>query len=109
MFYVHALTRYVQIIPRAIDYFTGKALEFEDFDDDDDDFEDIDEDDEDEDDFEDDVCWYPVPLSHFFSLTTLSPQDSDSDADIPARRRGPPKGRGAGANQNVNPEECKQQ
>ncbi|TFK84595.1 nucleosome assembly protein [Polyporus arcularius HHB13444] len=83
-----------KIIPRAIDYFTGKALEYEDFDDDDDDFEDIDEDDEDEDDFEDDVCLYP---------------DSDSDDDVPARRRGPPKGRGAGANQNVNPEECKQQ
>ncbi|RPD71077.1 nucleosome assembly protein [Lentinus tigrinus ALCF2SS1-7] len=83
-----------KVIPRAIDYFTGKALEYEDFDDDDDDFEDIEEDDEDEDDFEDDVCWYP---------------DSDSDGDIPARRRGPPKGRGAGANQNVNPEECKQQ
>ena len=35
----------VQIIPRAIDYFTGKALEYEDFDDDDD-FEDIDDDDD---------------------------------------------------------------
>ncbi|TBU52800.1 nucleosome assembly protein [Dichomitus squalens] len=78
-----------KIIPRAIDYFTGKALEYEDFDDDDDDFEDIDDEDDDEDEFEDD--------------------DSDSDGDIPARRRAPPKGRGAGANQNVNPEECKQQ
>ncbi|EJF58511.1 nucleosome assembly protein [Dichomitus squalens] len=83
-----------KIIPRAIDYFTGKALEYEDFDDDDDDFEDIDDEDDDEDEFEDDVCLY---------------QDSDSDGDIPARRRAPPKGRGAGANQNVNPEECKQQ
>ena len=59
----------VQIIPRAIDYFTGKALEYEDFDDDDD-FEDIDDDDEDEDDFEDDVCLYPVPLPHCDSLLT---------------------------------------
>ena len=50
-----------QIIPRAIDYFTGKALEFEDFDDDDDDFEDMeDDDDDDEDDFEDDVCLYLI-------------------------------------------------
>ncbi|KAM5536351.1 hypothetical protein V8D89_009949 [Ganoderma adspersum] len=77
-----------KIIPRAIDYFTGKALEFEDFDEDED-FDEIDDDDDDEDDFEDD--------------------DSDSDGDVPARRRGPPKGRGAGANQNTNPEECKQQ
>ncbi|KAI0757734.1 nucleosome assembly protein [Daedaleopsis nitida] len=77
-----------KVIPRAIDYFTGKALEYEDFDEDDD-FEDIEDDEDDEDEFEDD--------------------DSDSDGDVPARRRGPPKGRGAGANQNVNPEECKQQ
>ena len=102
-----------QIIPRAIDYFTGKALEFEDFDDDDDDFEDMeDDDDDDEDDFEDDVCLYPVPLSCCLRLTRvpLMTQDSDDDdGDVPARRRAPPKGRGAGANQNVNPEECKQQ
>ncbi|KAI0638749.1 hypothetical protein C8Q77DRAFT_1077359 [Trametes polyzona] len=77
-----------KIIPRAIDYFTGKALEFEEYDDEDD-FEDIDEDDEDEDDYED--------------------EDSDSDAEPPARRRGPPKGRGAGGNASSNPEECKQQ
>ncbi|CCL99941.1 uncharacterized protein FIBRA_01966 [Fibroporia radiculosa] len=78
-----------KIIPRAIDFFTGKALEYEDLDDDDDEFEDMDEDDDDDDRFED--------------------EDSDSDADLPARRRGPPKGRGAAANNNVNPEECKQQ
>ena len=35
-----------QIIPRAIDYFTGKALEYESMDEDDDDFEDMDDDDE---------------------------------------------------------------
>lgn len=65
----HTLTEFAQIIPRAIDYFTGKALEYEDFDDDDEDFEDIDEDDEDEDDFEDDVCWYPEHLFSRFPLT----------------------------------------
>lgn len=75
-----------KIIPRAVDYFTGKALEYEAFDDDDD-FEDMDdEDDDDEDRFED---------------------EDESDDDVPARRRGPPK-RG-GASDNVNPEECKQQ
>ncbi|EIN03475.1 NAP-domain-containing protein [Punctularia strigosozonata HHB-11173 SS5] len=71
-----------KIIPRAIDYFTGKALEYESMDEDDDDYEDIDDD---EDGFED--------------------EDSDED-EAPARRRGPPKGRGAN---NVDPEECKQQ
>jgi hypothetical protein len=45
----------VQIIPRAIDYFTGKALEYESMDDDDDDYEDTDDDD-DEGRFEDEVC-----------------------------------------------------
>ncbi|KZT00903.1 NAP-domain-containing protein [Laetiporus sulphureus 93-53] len=80
-----------KIIPRAIDFFTGKALEYEDLDEDEDDFEDIEDDDDDEDRFE-------------------AEEDSDSDADVPARRRAPPKGRGAaGANNNVNPEECKQQ
>ncbi|QRV76943.1 Nucleosome assembly protein (NAP) [Ceratobasidium sp. AG-Ba] len=69
-----------RIIPRAIDWFTGKALEFEGADDldDDDDYEDIDDD---EGDFDDD----------------------DSDASPSRRARG-----GAGA-KNVNAEECKQQ
>ncbi|KAJ7241474.1 nucleosome assembly protein [Mycena rebaudengoi] len=83
-----------KIIPRAIDYFTGKALEYEmidsDDDDDDDEFDDLDDDEDDEgDDF-----------------------DDDSDSDVPARRRGPPKRPLAGAPGsagNVNPEECKQQ
>lgn len=39
-----------KIIPRAIDYFTGKALEYDMMDEDEDDYEDLD----DEDDFEDD-------------------------------------------------------
>ncbi|EIM91794.1 NAP-domain-containing protein [Stereum hirsutum FP-91666 SS1] len=78
-----------KIIPRAIDYFTGKALEYDMMDEDEDDYEDLDDD---EDDFEDD-------------------DDSESDNDLPAaRRRGPPKGRGGGAaGQKVDPEECKQQ
>ncbi|KAG6889427.1 hypothetical protein C0995_001195 [Termitomyces sp. Mi166 len=73
-----------KIIPRAIDYFTGKALEYDMMDDDDEEF-DEDEDDDESGAFED---------------------DSDEDADIPTRRRGPPKG---AANANANPEECKTQ
>lgn len=44
----------IQIIPRAVDYFTGKALEYEDLADldDDEDYEDIDDD---EDGYDDDV------------------------------------------------------
>ncbi|KAF5371402.1 hypothetical protein D9615_009711 [Tricholomella constricta] len=76
-----------KVIPRAVDYFTGKALEYEVMDEDDDDFDDEDDDEIDEGAFED---------------------ESDSDADVPARRRAPPKGRG-GAAANVNPEECKTQ
>lgn len=73
-----------KIIPRAIDYFTGKALEY-DMLEEEDDFDDFDDDDEGR--FDDD--------------------DSESDNEPPARRRGPPKGRGgSGA---VNPEECKNQ
>ncbi|KAH9970520.1 hypothetical protein BGW80DRAFT_1438074 [Lactifluus volemus] len=78
-----------KVIPRAIDYFTGKALEYEmlsdeeDFDDDDDD--------DDADGFDDD--------------------DSDED-DLPPPRRGGPglRGRGRGGPPaNVDPDECKQQ
>ncbi|KAH8999917.1 NAP-domain-containing protein [Lactarius hatsudake] len=80
-----------KIIPRAVDYFTGKALEYDMLSDDEDDFDDEDEDD-DGDGFEDDV-------------------DSDED-DPPAPRRGAGGGRGGrggGLPANVNPEECKQQ
>jgi nucleosome assembly protein 1-like 1 len=87
-----------KIIPRAIDYFTGKALEYDvleddDEDDDEDGFEDVDdEEDDDEGRFD---------------------NDSDSETDLPPqpRRRGPPKGRGGAPATagNVNPEECKQQ
>nr|GAT59130.1 NAP-domain-containing protein [Mycena chlorophos] len=84
-----------KIIPRAVDYFTGKALEYELADSDDDDFEDDDEDDEDEDD-EDEF-------------------DEDSeDEDVGPARRGPPRRRGGapgggGGAGNVSAEECKQQ
>jgi nucleosome assembly protein 1-like 1 len=37
----------IQIIPRAIDYFTGKALEYDVMEEDDDDFDELDDDDED--------------------------------------------------------------
>jgi len=78
-----------KIIPRAVDYFTGKALEYELMNEDEDDFEDLDDDDdEDAGRFED---------------------ESESEPELPARRRGPPKGRGGGAGNNVNPEECKTQ
>lgn len=97
-----------QIIPRAVDYFTGKALEFdgEDLDDDDDD----DDDEEDDDDVfedEDEVClsktWYYTRISCLFSFI------QDSDEDSAPKRRNPPKSRGTGGNQNVNADECKQQ
>jgi nucleosome assembly protein 1-like 1 len=78
-----------KIIPRAVDYFTGKALEYEVMDEDDEDFDDPD-DDEDEEAFDE--------------------EDSESDADLPARRRAPPKRLPAASSaSNVNPEECKQQ
>ncbi|CED85501.1 nucleosome assembly protein [Phaffia rhodozyma] len=43
-----------RIIPRAIDYFTGKALEYDNDEDEDDDYDELDEDDDDEDEDEDD-------------------------------------------------------
>jgi len=83
-----------KIIPRAVDYFTGKALHYEIMEDaDEDDYEDLDDEDE-EDQFED---------------------ESESDDDVPVRRRGGPAARGgrggaaAAGQKNVNPEECKQQ
>ena len=47
-----------KIIPKAVDYFTGKALEYDmmdEDDDDDEDYEDIDDDDDDDDEVLDDV------------------------------------------------------
>ncbi|KAH7097114.1 nucleosome assembly protein [Auriculariales sp. MPI-PUGE-AT-0066] len=74
-----------RVIPRAIDFFTGKALEHEDFDDDDDDedYEDIDGEDDDEDEDEDD--------------------DEDDGRNVFSRRA--PKA----ATTAPNAEECKQQ
>ncbi|KAF7302365.1 NAP-domain-containing protein [Mycena chlorophos] len=83
-----------KIIPRAVDYFTGKALEYELVDSDDDEFDDDDDDeDEDEDEFD---------------------EDSDDDEDAGPARRGPPRRRGGapgggGGAANVSAEECKQQ
>ncbi|TRM68149.1 hypothetical protein BD626DRAFT_480924 [Schizophyllum amplum] len=77
-----------KIVPRAIDYFTGKALAFDDF---------SESEDEDEDDY----------------VTEPSDDDDDDDdddeEDLPPRKRTAKKGgKGAGGAQ-VNPEECKQQ
>ncbi|KAG1896372.1 NAP-domain-containing protein [Suillus fuscotomentosus] len=76
-----------KIIPRAIDYFTGKALEYDVMDEDEDDFDELDDEDED---------------------GQFDDEDSDSEVELP-RRRGPPKGRGGSSAGAVNPEECKQQ
>ena len=54
----------MQIIPHAVDWFTGKALQFEDFDEDDDDFEDLDDEDDDEDAFDDDVRSFSLLCSY---------------------------------------------
>ena len=94
-FFPFKLINIDQVIPRAVDYFTGKALEYEedegDFDDDDDD----DEDDEDQD---------------IESSGSGSEQDSESDSYVPGRGGGrgeaPQKVRHS---TNSNPEECKQQ
>lgn len=76
-----------------MDYFTGKALEYEV--DDDEDFDDEDDEDEDVED----------------GGSSGSVQDSESDGYVPARARGPLKGRrpAGAAGANANPEECKQQ
>lgn len=81
-----------KIIPRAIDYFTGKALEYDvleagsDDDDEDDDDEELGSDDDED-------------LDGGF-------EDSDSEPEARVPRRRGAKGRGAGQ---TNPEECKQQ
>jgi len=81
-----------KIIPRAIDFFTGKALEYEVDEDEEDDFE-IDED---EDDAIDD---------------SDSASGSESDSYIPVRHRGGGRRRGGPPTRgnSSNPEECKQQ
>ncbi|KAH9985296.1 hypothetical protein BJV77DRAFT_1062025 [Russula vinacea] len=83
-----------KVIPRAIDYFTGKALEYDMLSEDEDDYDDEDDDDDDDDDVDElDV--------------------DDSDEEVPPTRRGARAGgrggRGGPPAANVNPEECKQQ
>ncbi|KAF8502612.1 NAP-domain-containing protein [Russula emetica] len=86
-----------KVIPRAIDYFTGKALEYDMLSEDEDDYDD-EEDDDDDDDVDD--------------VDELDGME-DSDEDLPPTRRarrGGRGGRGGGPPAaNVNPEECKQQ
>ena len=92
-----------KIVPKAVDYFTGKALEYDMMDEDEDDFEDIDDDDDDE--ALDDVSlllWNVFLVSPSYVLPS---QDSDSDGSAPPKRTG--KGKGGGVT--ANPEECKQQ
>ncbi|KAF9496992.1 NAP-domain-containing protein [Pleurotus eryngii] len=74
-----------KIIPRAVDYFTGKALEYEVMDSDDE-FEDIDDEDEDGDVFDD------------------SDDDDDNGPPVPRRRAA-----AAGGATDVKPDDCKQQ
>lgn len=70
-----------RVIPRAIDYFTGKALEWED-DEDEDDYSDFDDDDDED-------------------------EEEESDDEPPVRRRGGGGGKKGG--ENVDPQDCKQQ
>ena len=58
--YVLLTPSLTQIVPRAIDYFTGKALDYDMMEEDEEDYEDVDEDD---DEFEDEVC-----MSWIFAL-----------------------------------------
>jgi len=66
-----------KIVPKAVDYFTGKALEYDMMDEDDDDYEDIDEDDDDDD--LDDVSALPFGrlvspvLRHYRTPTQMVP------------------------------------
>lgn len=52
-----------------MDWFTGRALEFEGFDDDDDDFESLEDDDDDDEDRFDDVSLYPLPVRELWKVT----------------------------------------
>ncbi|KAF8304907.1 NAP-domain-containing protein [Clavulina sp. PMI_390] len=71
-----------RVIPRAVDYFTGKALQWEE-EDEEDDYADFDDDEDEED------------------------EDDDDEDDVPAARRRP-AGKG-GKSGDVDPQECKQQ
>ena len=70
-FFPHAYSAHTdaaQIIPRAVDWFTGRALEFEGFDDDDDDFASLEDDDEDAVGFED-VSTVPLSSTERIKVT----------------------------------------
>jgi len=96
------LTRYLQVIPHAIDYFTGKALEYEDYEDDEALYETDEDDEENGDGDDDDVRVIP---SRYLPLELTMQQESGSDAPPP--RRGGKKGGAAG--KQVGAEDCKQQ
>ena len=102
------------MIPRAIDYFTGKALEYDMLSEDDDDFDGDDDDDDDDVDELDGMVRLFSEFPHFFFLTSLLIVEEDSDEDLPRMRRGARRGGRGGRDggppvANVNPEECKQQ
>lgn len=59
-----------QIIPRAVDYFTGKALEYDMLSEDEDDYEDLDDDDDDDDRFEDEVGRFSDSYTHGADLAS---------------------------------------
>jgi len=104
------LEAFCQIIPRAIDYFTGKALEFEVVDEDDGYSEEADDDNDAGN--SDNVSILKASTTPFCRLIRFF-SNQESEEAVPVRRRtaGLPKGRGAGTapSDNVNPEECKQQ
>jgi hypothetical protein len=65
---VQLIVRSLQIIPRAVDYFTGKALDYETFEDDEEDFKDLDDDDDEQ---WDDVRYWPIFFSHSVKYSPL--------------------------------------
>ena len=106
----------LKVIPRAIDYFTGKALEYDMLSEDDDDYEDEEDDDDDDDvdGLDGMVRLFFSEFSLLFFLTSLLIVEEDSDEDLPPMRRGARRGGRGGRGRgppapNVNPEECKQQ
>ncbi|KAL3681829.1 hypothetical protein R1sor_024785 [Riccia sorocarpa] len=93
-----------KIIPHAVSWFTGEALQAEDYDVEDDEGEDDDEDDDDDDDDEDD------------DDEDDEDEDEDEEDEVPARKRGGPQSKAgtrnlpaAGQQGGERPPECKQQ
>lgn len=62
----------MQIIPRAVDWFTGRALEFEGFDDDDEDFASLEDDDDD-----DEVRFEDVSKLSLFAVEPVKVTDDE--------------------------------